>query len=353
VNTDPVKETQPTRRRSSVLRVLSPANIGAIYVWVIIIVFFSIIVPDTFPTSTTAKSILNQYSITGLVALSLVVPLAASHYDLSIGFIMGLSGMIVVKLLTTTALSPAVCIGIALVACVVIGLVNAFVVIGLGVHSFIGTLGTGAILSAITIGISNNETLTVSGPVGKSFSNIANADFLGLNLPVLYLLIAMIALAYWLERTKTGRYMYAVGYDEETSRLTGLPVNRLGVIAFLTSALLAGVAGIVLASRVASASPEVGSAYLIPAFSAAFLGATQFRRGRFNPWGTVIAVMLIGTGDVGLLLAGGPVWTSQLFQGVVLVAAVALTGFGKSALHEFILSARVRSKRGGSHVGTE
>lgn len=327
------------------LKALSPANIGAIYVWVVIVVLFSLIVPETFPTDTTAKSILNQYSITGLIALSLIVPLAAAHYDLSIGFTMGFSGMLTVKLLLVTSWSPALCIAIALLACLVIGLVNAFVVIGLGVHSFIGTLGTGAIISAITIGISNNETLTVSGAAGDSFGSIANTELLGLNLPVFYMLAAMILLAYWLERTKSGRYLYAIGFDREASRLTGLPVNRLGIVAFLSSSLLAGIAGIVLASRVSSASPEAGGAYLIPAFSAAFLGATQFRRGRFNPWGTVIAVLLIGTGNVGLLLAGGPVWTSQLFQGTVLVAAVALTAYSNSAVRELILSARLRSRQ--------
>jgi ribose transport system permease protein len=85
------------------------------------------------------------------------------------------------------------------------------------------------------------------------------------------------------------------------------------------------VAGVALTARIEAADPSNGPSYLIPAFSAAFLGATQFRHGRFNPWGTVVSVLLLGTGSIGLLLAGAPQWAPQVFQGVVLIAAVSLT----------------------------
>jgi ribose transport system permease protein len=123
------------------------------------------------------------------------------------------------------------------------------------------------------------------------------------------------------------------------------------VIAFVTSAVIAGFAGMVLAARVSSGSPTAGPAYLIPAFSAAFLGATQFRQGRFNPWGTVIAVLLLGTGNVGLLLAGGPNWTPTLFEGVVLIAAVALTGLGANTIGARIRAAREARKSRGRPAG--
>jgi ribose transport system permease protein len=136
-----------------------------------------------------------------------------------------------------------------------------------------------------------------------------------------------------------------MGFDRETARLTGISVDRLGILAFVTSAVIAGFAGMVLAARVASGSPDAGPSYLIPAFSAAFLGATQLRSGRFNPWGAVIAVLLLGTGDVGLILAGGPIWTPQLFEGTVLIAAVALTGFGQNAIRSRLAILRTRGRQ--------
>lgn len=337
------------RRRQSVGALLSPKNIGAIYVWIAIIVLFSILASETFPTWTTAKGVLNQYSVTGLMALSLVVPLAASYYDLSIGYTMSLSGVLAAVLLNDTSWSPAVVFVVVMLICVCIGLLNAFVVVGLGVDSFIGTLGTGAILAAVTLAVSGN--LTITGRIGEDFSNIASTDVGGITLPVFYLLAVMILLGYWLERTRSGRHLYAIGFDRDTARLTGLAVNRLGIIAFVTSASIAGFAGMVLAARVSAGSPDAGPSYLIPAFSAAFLGATQLRRGRFNPWGAVIAVMLLGTGNVGLLLAGGPIWTPTLFEGTALIAAVALTAFGQAAIRERLAVLRARGRQRSRQAG--
>lgn len=334
----------PSRHRS-VGAMLSPKNIGAIYVWIAIIILFSIIASDTFPTGTTAKSILNQYSVTGLMALSLVIPLACAYYDLSIGYTMGLAGIVVAELLDKTSMSPVMCGVVTLLVCVAIGLLNGFVVIGLGVDSFIGTLGTGGILYAITLGVSGNQTIT--GRVGEDYHKLASTELLGLTLPVFYMLAAMLVLAYWLQRTQMGRQFYAMGFDRETARLTGISVNKLGIVAFVVSAVIAGFAGMVLTARVSSGSPDAGPSYLIPAFSAAFLGATQFFRGRFNPWGAVIAVLLLGTGDVGLLLVGGPIWTPQLFEGTVLIAAVALTGFGQNAIRERLAVLRTRMRQRG------
>jgi ribose transport system permease protein len=159
------------------------------------------------------------------------------------------------------------------------------------------------------------------------------------------MLVGMVAIGWLLERTQMGRRFYAMGFERETARLSGIRVDLLGTLAFISSAVIAGAAGLVLTGRVASASPEAGPPYLIPAFSAAFLGATQLRAGRFNPWGTVIAVLMLGTGDVGLLLAGGPIWTPELFEGVVLIAAVALTA-GNSETRERLrlLGERIRNR---------
>jgi ribose transport system permease protein len=333
-------QTQVKPRRK-VLRWFSPRNIGAVYVWIAIIVLFSLLAPEQFPTWQTAKSVLNQYSVTGIVALSLVVPLSAGYYDLSIGAIVSLTGVFAAYMLEHTSLS-AIEVGIlAMLLCVVIGLVNAFVVDALKVDSFIGTLGTGAILGSITIALSNDQS--ISGRIGDSFTNLASKNWDGITLPVLYLLVIVVLLGWWLERTRSGRHIYATGYDRETARLTGIRVHRVTAIAFLTSAIIAGFAGIVLAARISAGSPDSGASYLIPSFSAAFLGATQFRGGRFNPWGVLVAVLLVGTGDIGLIISGGPIWAPQMFEGVVLIAAVSLSGPGREALQTWVK--RVRGRR--------
>jgi ribose transport system permease protein len=314
------------RRGRGLGRALSMRNIGAVYVWLGVVVLFSLVAPTEFPTAQTAMSVVNQYAVTGIVALSLIIPLAAGCFDLSIGYIVSFSGVLVATLLNL-GFGAVGSIVVTLVACAVFGALNWVVVYGLKVNSFIGTLASGTILGAVVIAITNAQPVT--GEIAGEFSDISLADVGGITLPGFYMLALLLALAYWLERTQSGRFIYATGYDPETARLTGLPVGKITLVAFLTSAVIAGFAGIVLAARISAGSPEVGPPYLIPAFSAAFLGATQFRSGRFNPWGVAVAVLLLGTGDVGLLLSGGPVWAPQLFEGVVLIAAVALGGPGR------------------------
>jgi len=117
-------------------------------------------------------------------------------------------------------------------------------------------------------------------------------------------------------------------FDAETARLTGLPVARLRATGYLVSGVLGAFTGVLYATMIASSTPGGGDAFLLPAFSAAFLGATQIRPGRFNTWGTLIAVLLVATGDYGITILGGAQWTTQLFQGVILIVAIGLGTVG-------------------------
>lgn len=298
-------------------------NIGAVYVWLLLVALFAVWIPDLFLRVETAKTVLNEYSVTGLAALSIIIPLATGTFDLSVGAAMGLAGIVAGWLLGNTGMAPAFVILLTIMASILVGVLNAIVIVRFKIDSFIGTLATGAILGAITIGISGDEILTKR--VGEGFSSLASTELLGIQLPVIYMLVLMVVIGYVLEQTVFGRYLYSTGYNADVTRLVGVNVDRMRVIALLCSGTLAGFAGVVLTSRIQAADPSNGISYLIPAFSAAFLGATQFRNGRFNPWGTVVAVLMLGTGSVGLLLAGAPRWAPEVFQGIVLIAAVSLT----------------------------
>jgi ribose transport system permease protein len=329
---DGVDAERPSRA-SRFVHGLSPRNIGAVYVWLLIIAFFSLISPDTFLLWNTGQSILNQNAIAGMVALSLVVPLSCGLYDLSVGNTIGLSGICAGWLFLHTGFSPVEVILAVAAVSILIGLVNGFVVVYLNINSFIGTLATGSIIGALAIAISNNTTLTQG--LNGSFADIAQTQIVaGITLPVIYLLVLMVGMGFFLEQTATGRYCYSIGYNSEVARLVGVRVSRLKVLSLVFSSLVAGLAGLVLTASITAADPSTGPSYVIPAFSAAFLGATQLRGGRFNSWGTVIAVLMLGTGSVGILVSGGPTWAPQIFQGVVLIAAVGLTVFQRKARTE-------------------
>jgi ribose transport system permease protein len=324
-------ETGPGGSRRLARRLLpmiSMSNIAAVYVWIVLIVIFAAWAPDLFLTATTFKRILDESAITGIAALSILLPLAAGVFDLSIGSTMGLAGIVAGWLLGNTGFPPAVVILLSLGVGLFIGVFNAIVVVTLRINSFIGTLATGAIIAAITLGLSGQQILTQG--VSGSFSEFATANWGGIQLPVFYLLVIMLVIGFVLEQTVFGRFTYAAGYNPEVTKLVGVSVARIRVLTLMFSGLVASLAGIALTARIEAADPTNGPSYLIPAFSAAFLGATQFRHGRFNPWGTVLAVLMLTTGSIGLLLVGAPQWSPQVFQGAVLIAAVGLGGLRRS-----------------------
>jgi ribose transport system permease protein len=280
--------------------------------------------PGTFGTQQTVTNVLNSQAITGLMALSLIVPLSAAVFDLSVAYTMGVCAIAVANLLSHGhGMLLSIVAVMALAAC--IGLVNAFVVVVMKIDSFVATLATGALLQAVILMISDQP---IASPVllGK-FAEIANHRVLGVTLPVFFVIALSVLLWYVLGHTAVGRRLYATGYGLEAARLTGLPVARIQGSSLVVSALIAGFAGIVVTARVTSGSPTIGPPYLLPAFAAAFVGATILARGRFNAWGTVIAVLLLGTGTEGLADVNAPVWADSIFVGSTLIAAVGFTGW--------------------------
>ena len=303
---------------------LSPRRIGAIYVWIGFIILFTILSPEQFLTYATVKQILNEYAVTLLVALGLLMPLAAGLYDLSVGSVVGMTGIGTAWFLAHVSPSP----WLALVAGVVIGLVcgllNVVVVIAMRVDSFIGTLATSSIYAAIVIAVSGSNTITQN--VGGTFQvDFALKNVVGLTAPVGLMIAGVLGLAFLLEKTAFGRRVYATGFDLEVARLGGVNVGRLRAVTLMVSASFAALAGVMQTAALGAGDPTIGPAYLLPAFAAAFLGATQFRAGRVNPWGTAVAGLLLGTAEVGLLLAGAPQWAPSIFSGALLILAVSLT----------------------------
>jgi ribose transport system permease protein len=296
---------------------------SGLYVWAILIVVFSLWVPDLFPTTQNFRIIASSQAVAAIVALGLLVPVACGVFDLSIAGTLAVSETMVIYM-QANGHGTFVGIVLGLLAGLVVGLINAFVVIKLRVDSFIATLGMSSILLAVVLGLTDGAFLTgASG--GGAFTAFGQNKLWGLPLPVFYML-AIGAILWWLlEYTPIGRYLYGIGGNPQAARLAGVRVDRITTGAFVASGTISAFAGIVLAAELGSANPDVGSAYLLPAFSAVFLGATQIRPGRVNVLGTLIAIFLLATGVKGLQLAGAPNYIEALFNGVALIVAVALS----------------------------
>lgn len=334
---------------------LSFANIGAVYVWLAIIVLFSFWADDFFEWNT-ATTVLNQNAISGIIALALVVPLSARVFDLSVGNAMGLCSVIVAWLLVEQGVPIVPAILLTIAAGIVIGTINATIVVGGRIDSFIGTLATGALMAAATVWISEEEAIT-GEELGGNFGDIATKEIFDIALPVYLMLIVALILWFTQSYTVTGRRIYATGFNEDGARLAGIRTGRLKFSSLIVSGMVAGIAGILLTSQVSSGSPDAGPPYLLDAFAAAFLGATQFG-GRFNAWGTVIAVLLLGTGTTGLVYVDAPVWAPDMFTGAVLLFALGLGNLERTLEARSFIAERKKRRRstdttGGRTPGTE
>jgi ribose transport system permease protein len=293
---------------------------SGLYLWAAFLIIFSVWKPDVFPTSTTLHSVAAQQAIGAMMAIAVLIPLAAGAYDLSIGATINFSTILVAVLQVDRhwPMWPAIVASVA--ACALIGAVNGFLVVKAGVNSFIATLGVAAIVGALQTVVSNQSQPLP--PTGEAWTNLTQTQWFGFQAVFWYLIVLAIFVWWLLAHTPVGRYLYAVGGNTEAARLSGVAVGRWTWLSLIASSTICGVAGVLYAS-LSGPSLEFGAGLLLPAYAAAFLGSTQLHPGRFNVWGTVIAVYVLATGVKGLQLVTSVQWLSDMFNGVALIAAVA------------------------------
>jgi ribose transport system permease protein len=293
---------------------------SGLYVWAALIILFSFWVPDTFPTSDNAKIIAGDQAITAMLALGIIIPLAAGVFDLSFAGVLGVS-VAIVGYLQSNGWNVWLSAAAALAAGAFIGAANGFIVVQLRVNSFIATLGMSSLLVAAEFWITDGKQIT---QFNSTFLDLGTKPILGIPLPFYVMIVLAIIIYIVIEYLPIGRYLYASGGNAQAARLAGVRVNNVVFGSLVASAFTAGLTGVVLAARIGTASPEIGPSYLLPAFSAVFLGSTQIKPGRVNVIGTLVAVYLLATGVKGLQLAGAPSYINDLFNGAALIIAVAL-----------------------------
>jgi len=315
-----VSEQAPRAKRRKLS--LGFDRFSGVYLWALFLIVFGIWVPEQFLTTSTLHSVAAQQAVTGMVALAVLIPLAAACYDLSVGATANLTGILTIVLLNNHhwAVVPAIAAGI--IVAFAIGCVNAFIVVKLGVNSFIATLGMGSILAATQVIVSGNAQPLP--PTSTAWNNLTQTTVFGFQIVVLYLIILAIVLWWVTAHTPVGRYLYAIGGNTEAARLSGVRVERFTALTLIASATIGGMAGI-LFSSLNGPSLNFGGTLLLPAFAAVFLGSTQLIPGRFNVWGTLLAIYVLATGVQGLQLVSGASWLNDMFNGVALIIAVALS----------------------------
>ncbi|WP_196809642.1 ABC transporter permease [Nocardia sp. 348MFTsu5.1] len=293
---------------------------SGLYLGVLFIIVFSISMPNLFFTTATMHTIASQQAITAMLALAVIIPLAAGVFDLSIGATITISAVTVTQLQSSNGFGMWTSIFIALAMGCVIGIANGFFVVKLGISSFIATLATGTILVAVQQIITDNSQPLP--PTSSAWLSLTQTKVFGFQIIVVYLFILAVIIWWVLAHTPVGRYIYASGGNPEAARLTGVRVGRWVWLSFIAAGTLSALAGVFYASLI-GASLTFGNAMLLPAYAAAFLGSTQVKPGRFNVWGTIIAVYVLAIGVQGIQFWTNVQWLNEMFNGVALLVAVA------------------------------
>jgi len=292
---------------------------------VLLIVFFSLLLPDTFPTVLNARSILADKAIVAMLALAATLPMMAGRIDLTVGFGIVMWHILVMSLQVTYGVPWPLAILITVLCAAFVGFCNGLLVEVAQVDAFVATLGTGTILYALALWHTGGRQIV--GTLPPAFIAINTTSVFGIPIPALY--VVGLAIVLWIisERLPIGRFIYAIGANEKAAALNGIPVRKYVIGVFVASGVVCGLAGCVLAAKLRIGQANVGLDYLLPALVGAFLGSTTIKPGRVNIWGTIFGVLVLAVGISGIQLLGGAFFVEPLFNGVTLVVAIALAAF--------------------------
>ncbi|ASS59706.1 ABC transporter permease [Rhizobium leguminosarum] len=300
---------------------------GLVILTVGLIVIFSILLPDTFPTVLNVRSIVSDKAIIALLSLAAMIPMASGRIDLTVGYGIVLWHILAISLQTAYGLPWPVAVVIVLALGVLTGFINGLLVEVAKIDSFIATLGTGTVLYALALWHTGGRQ--VVGVLPEGFYALNGTMLFGLPITGFYVLLIAICMWIVLEYLPIGRYLYAIGANPKAAALNGIPVRKFVIGAFVTSGLLAALTGVLLASKLRIGQASVGLEYLLPALVGAFLGSTTIKPGRVNVWGTLIGVIILAVGISGIQQFGGSFFVEPLFNGVTLLIAIGIAGYAQ------------------------
>ena len=303
-----------------------------------IILFFWVALPDTFMTLRNWLNISQQLSMLIVVAVTMTVVMVMGDFDLSVGAMASLAGVVAAVLFTQdwpVPLALAAALGVGLLG----GLANGVLVSLVGILPFVATLATMTMFSGAGFLVSDGKTI-FGRDIPKVFSDFARSglpigtlDDRPLVLPALTLVAAAVTLLVWLvlEHTVYGRRLYAIGGNAEAARLAGVNVALLRLTAFAFTGVGAALAGLMYAARVASANPVQGDGLMLTAIAAVFLGMTLTRDGQPRVLATVAGVVTLGVMDNGLTQLQVDSYVRQVLVGAIILVAVSISALGRRA----------------------
>lgn len=290
---------------------------------IVLIAAFSLLpaTSGSFPTVANLQITLGTQSVLVVVTMAALIPLMAGEYDFSVGANAGMGAIFAASAMSSgSSIFVAFLITIGIGA--VVGLVNGLLVTKVKVNSVVTTLGTMTLIAGV-VGWKSGGKSIVEG-IPSSLSEFLTEQVLGIPVSFLIALAVTVGVYYVLRHTPFGRYLDAIGDNRSAARLLGVRMERQVMLSFLISGVVAGAAGLLLVGMNGTASPAVGPGFTLPAIAAAFLSVAAIVPGRFNVWGSLVAIIFLAALNSGLTLAGASTYVNNFANGGALIAGVAL-----------------------------
>ncbi len=287
---------------------------------------------DTFRMSTTFFSMLKYTSVVAITGLGITFAMAVGGLDLSVGAVAGMSVTLSAMTMVIYDKSAPVAVGVVLLAGILIGCFNAFLIVGLKIPDLLATLASMfAIMGlklvpvrgrSVSSGMMMEDGSTAKGKFTDGFLKIDNGSIGPIPFAVVIWLVLTVACWIFLTRTTWGRAMYAVGSNPEAALLAGIRVKLYRSLAYILSSLLASVSGLILASRIGQGDISAGNSLLLDSVAVALVGTSVLAMGKPNAWGTALGAFLVGVVITGLTIAGFPYYGQDVVKGAVLLLAL-------------------------------
>jgi len=297
----------------------------------LLIVIFSI-TTETFLEPRNLLNIVAHISMLMIIATGLTVCMVPGDFDMSIGSVASLSGIFFSSLVVRNfPLIPSILVVLLMGA--VFGLTAGLLVTKVRISAFIATLALGQVATGINFMYTRGQE--VFGDFSKGFLSLGQGKTFSIIPNQVLIMIGIVFIfAFTMEKTKVGRYMYAIGGSIHASFLSGIKVNLYRIFGLMISGGLAAFTGCILASRLGSGQPTAGDSYLMDAIAAAYIGMTTIKTSRPNIIGTLIGVLFIGVIENGLVLIGVSYFFQYIAKGVIIILAVALSSRGSMVVEK-------------------
>lgn len=299
---------------------------GTLLALALIILVFSLLSPKSFFTVTNFINITRQISLLVIISIGATLMMSINEFDLSIGSMASLGG-VMSALLAVAGVPLPLCFLLPILISLAIGWLNGWIVARFRVLSFITTLGMSTVLSGVIYWLTGGATVFQNIPKGYSWLGTFKIGIF----PLLSVIMIVFVVIFWfiMRHTVLGRKMYAIGGNEETSKIAGIDVKLFKNIAFALCAVMACITGMLIASRVGSANTTAGEGYFLNAYAAVFIGCTVSRKGVPNVVGTLIGTAILGILANGLTMLQMPSYMQDMITGAIIIFAVIMQKLGK------------------------